>query len=40
MCGFEDDVYVRTDTGWLHRSMTLTTVFVSPAGTGWPRILA
>jgi len=40
MSGYEDDVYERVDGVWLHRSMTLTTMFVSPAGTGWPRILA
>ena len=40
MAGYEDDVYARVDGVWLHRSMTLTTLFVSPAGTGWPRILA
>jgi hypothetical protein len=40
MSGVEDDVYARVDGVWLHRSMTLTTMFVSPAGTGWPRILA
>jgi len=31
---------VRTGGRWLHRSMTLTTVFVSPVGEGWERILA
>jgi len=40
MCGREDDTYTRVDGNWLHASMTLTTVFVSPAGAGWPRILA
>ena len=40
MAGYEDDRYERVDGVWLHRSMTLTTLFVSPAGTGWPRILA
>ncbi len=39
MCGREDDTYARVDGDWLHASMTLTTVFVSPAGGGWPRIL-
>jgi len=38
--GFEDDTYERVDGVWLHASMLLTTYFVSPAGTGWPRILA
>jgi hypothetical protein len=40
MSGVEDDTYTRVAGTWLHASMTLTTVFVSPAGTGWPRILA
>jgi hypothetical protein len=40
MAGYEDDVYERVDGVWLHRSMTLTTLFISPAGTGWPKILA
>ena len=40
MSGVEDDVYARVDGVWLHRAMALTTFFVSPAGTGWPRILA
>ena len=40
MCGYEDDSYVRTAGGWLHRSMRLTTVFMSPVGEGWERILA
>ena len=40
MCGYEDDEYVRTGGRWLHRSMTLTTVFMSPVGEGWERILA
>ncbi len=40
MSGYEDDVYARIDGAWLHRSMTLTTVFVSPTGAGWPKILA
>jgi hypothetical protein len=39
MCGHEDDTYARVDGIWLHASMSLTTVFVSPAGGGWPRIL-
>ena len=38
--GWEDDTYARVDGVWLHASMRLTTVFVSPAGGGWPRILA
>ena len=40
MSGQEDDVYRRVDGTWLHASMSLTTVFVSPVGDGWPRILA
>jgi len=39
MSGFEDDVYNRVDGVWLHASMALTVVFMSPAGQGWPRIL-
>ncbi|MGA2836941.1 MAG: nuclear transport factor 2 family protein [Acidimicrobiales bacterium] len=40
MSGYEDDTYARVAGTWLHASMTLTTVFVSPAGAGWPSILA
>jgi len=40
MCGYEDDVYERTGSGWLHRSMRLTTVFMAAPGAGWERILA
>ncbi len=40
MCGFEDDEYVRTDGVWLHRTMTLTTLFMAPVAEGWTRILA
>jgi hypothetical protein len=40
MAGAEDDTYRRVDGVWLHESMALTTYFVSPAGEGWPRILA
>ena len=40
MAGIEDDTYVRTDGAWRHRTMSLTTFFVSPAGSGWPKILA
>ena len=36
MSGYEDDTYARVDGVWLHATMTLTTVFVSPAGEGWP----
>ena len=38
--GWEDDTYARVDGVWLHASMTFTTVFASPAGAGWPKILA
>lgn len=40
MSGYEDDTYARVDGVWLHASMSLTTVFVAPAGAGWPRVLA
>ena len=40
MCGYEDDEYVRTDGAWLHRSMTLTTLFMAPVEDGWAKILA
>jgi len=40
MCGFEDDEYANVDGAWLHRSMKLTTVFMTPTGEGWTRILA
>jgi len=40
MCGYEDDEYQRVDGRWLHRSMALTTVFMSPVGDGWTTILA
>ncbi len=40
MCGYEDDEYERTADGWLHRSMSLTTIFVAPVDEGWGRILA
>jgi hypothetical protein len=39
MCGYEDDEYIRTEGVWLHRSMTLTTVFMAPVGEGWTKIL-
>jgi hypothetical protein len=38
MCGYEDDVYECVDGVWLHGSMTMTTVFMSPVGDGWTRI--
>jgi hypothetical protein len=40
MSGWEDDTYARVDGAWLHASMSLTTVFVAPAGTDWSHILA
>lgn len=39
MCGYEDDEYARVGERWLHRSMRLTTVFLSPVGEGWTKIL-
>jgi hypothetical protein len=38
MCGYEDDEYERVEGVWLHRSMTLTTVFMSAVGDGWTKI--
>jgi len=40
MVGFEDDTYARVDGVWLHASMKLTAVTMSPAGTGWDRIFS
>jgi hypothetical protein len=40
MCGYEDDEYRRIGGAWLHHSMRLTTVFMSPVGEGWSRIFA
>jgi hypothetical protein len=40
MSGYEDDEYTRADGVWLHRSMTLTTVFMTPVGEGWTRVFA
>lgn len=39
MCGYEDDEYVASDGVWRHSKMALTTVFMSPAGDGFDRIL-
>jgi len=39
MSGYEDDEYARVEGSWLHRSMKLTTVFMTPVGEGWTRIL-
>jgi hypothetical protein len=39
MCGIEDDTYERSDDGtWRHRTMRMTTVFLSPTDPGWERI--
>lgn len=40
MCGYEDDEYALVDGVWLHRSMRLTTVCMTPVGEGWTRIFA
>jgi SnoaL-like protein len=40
MSGYEDDVYACVDGTWLHRSMTLTTVFMAPVAEGWTKIFA
>jgi hypothetical protein len=40
MCGYEDDGYIRTKSRWLHQSMSLTTVFLSPTDAGFDRIFA
>jgi hypothetical protein len=38
MSGYEDDEYAMEDGVWLHRSMTLTTVFMTPVGEGWTKV--
>jgi len=38
MAGYEDDDYRKTDGHWLHRSMKLTVVFLSPHATGWEKV--
>lgn len=38
MAGYEDDEYARVDGVWLHRAMTLTTVFMAPVGEGWAKV--
>lgn len=38
MCGYEDDQYARIDGVWLHRSMKLTTVTMTPVGEDWSKI--
>ena len=38
MSGYEDDEYQRVEGAWLHRSMRLTTVFMSPVGDGWTKV--
>ncbi|MGH9079857.1 MAG: nuclear transport factor 2 family protein [Acidimicrobiales bacterium] len=40
MCGYEEDEYLRVNGTWLHRTMRLTTVFMSPVGEGWENVLA
>ncbi len=39
MAGYEDDAYARVDGVWLHRSMKLTTVFMTRVGEGWTKVL-
>ena len=39
MCGYEDDEYAYVGGRWFHQSMKLTTVFMTPVGEGWTRIL-
>jgi hypothetical protein len=38
MVGTEDDDYRKVDGHWLHRSMKLTVVFLSPHETGWTKV--
>jgi len=38
MTGYEDDDYECLEGVWLHRSMRLTTVFMSPVGEGWTKV--
>ena len=38
MSGYEDDEYVLVDGVWLCRSMTLTTVFMTPLTEGWTKV--
>ena len=38
MSGYEDDEYARHDGVWLHRSMKLTTVFMTRVGEGWDKV--
>ena len=40
MCGYEDDEYAQVDGVWLHHSMRLTTVCMTPVGEGWTKIFA
>lgn len=41
LCGYEDDEYFRGEDGrWRHRKMSLTTLFLAPAGDGWRKILS
>jgi SnoaL-like protein len=38
MAGYEDDEYALEDGIWLHSSMALTTVFMTPVGEGWTKV--
>ncbi len=38
MSGYEDDEYAYHDGAWLHRSMRLTTVFMTPVSEGWTKV--
>jgi hypothetical protein len=38
MSGYEEDEYACADGVWLHRSMKLTTVLMTPVGEGWSKI--
>lgn len=38
VCGIEDDVYKRIGGVWLHHSMKLATVVMTPVGEGWTKI--
>lgn len=39
MTGYEDDEYACVDGTWLHRTMKLTTVFLTRLGDGWTNVL-
>jgi SnoaL-like domain len=38
MSGYEDDEYAYHEGAWLHRSMRLTTVLMTPVGEGWTKV--